>query len=431
MIDGARYPDSLNVPWLTLALNDLFVGPLGRLREFLRTYGNETSHPRAAFIRLTDCYRGLEAGIERDPGLALVTLAEAFPDPTELRTLKHDCVRRLIESSDLDSTWAAVYFLVQTQEAKAFEHAAVEFGPYVERIWQNKRADVLSLLGRMGANDNAHSFVDKLAEVIAPEDVPSIWREQTTVLPLLIHHRPQLATYPAAWDMSSAGQRDLWEGLVNSTKDGAIWGLAVSAMIQMNVGFNERVSVELAGDSITNGLATWLGHGDVRLPSRGWRDALRGSLKASLDAGDLTPEVLAFVTWVFPSYELRAIRGDRPDVQRLVREGIPRIPESLRAYTLFWLTALGLQSNDEAGVMLLAAAFLPVYEAVARSHYPAEAWDILAPILPELYFGLDWDRCRRMRGALREWLRKNRRYVDLLMQRSSGTELRRLVESLR
>ncbi len=99
--------------------------------------------------------------------------------------------------------------------------------------------------------------------------------------------------------------------------------------------------------------------------------------------------------------------------------------------TLFWLTALGLQTGRQDGLALLACAFFPVYEAVARSDYPSEAWDLLAPILPDLLLGWEWDRCRRLRLALRSWLRDNPKFAGALVQAAPKMEYAELVQSLR
>jgi hypothetical protein len=99
--------------------------------------------------------------------------------------------------------------------------------------------------------------------------------------------------------------------------------------------------------------------------------------------------------------------------------------------TLFWLAGLGFQTPGRDGLAILSSAFFTVYDTVAGSYYPREAWDLLASTLPELPFYLEWDRCRRLRKAMKLWLGNNSQLADAIEHAASRREHARLIRDLR
>jgi hypothetical protein len=421
-------------PWARIALDDLAVGSGGPLRKFFFSYGSDVEAPRHGFAPLTECFAGLGGGEEDDPVSRLAQVAAAFPQPTDALSLKRDQLTELTQLTDpagLDSLWAAAFFLLHAREAAAFGRVPLDLGPHTKHLWQRKRADVLSLLGSLPQSDRANDFLQALAAALTPEDVPLLWYEQRSALSRLLVHQASLAADAAAWAMPESGQRALWETLRATTNDQHTWALTCTAMLQAQCAFAERETVTLAGPSLADGLLRWLEAGDVRLPSPEWRKALRTPLANAMKDADLAAPLLALAAWTITPEEARSLSGNRPDVQALASHSGPRIPKPLLLPTLFWLTALGLQTPAKGGLALLIRAFFPVYETVARSHYPGEAWELLAPILPTPSYGLGWDRCRLLRRALRRWLRDNPSFSKEMVRGAPSEEYAGLVRNLR
>jgi len=426
-------PPQPEPPWALPVLHNLLAGSKGGLREFFLSYGSDVETPRHAFARLAECFGGSSSGEEDDYGRRLAQVGTLFPQATEALCLKRDRLSALTsnsEPSDLDSVWAAVYFLLQAREAVAFSRVPFSFGPYAGFLWQRKRADVLALLGSLPENERASDFLRAIATVLTPKEVPTLWHEQHAALTLIIATRPGLATDPAAWIMPEAGQRALWDSLHSATSDPRTWALTCGAMISAQCAVAESETVSLAGPFLAEGLMTWLGSDGFRLPSFAWRTALRAPLASALRDGDLPPPLLALAAWALPSDHARALTGHRFDLQAVAQQGLVGVPEPLVLPTLFWITALGLQTQGKDGLSLITRAFFAVYEAVARSHYPSEAWELLAPILPDATFGLGWDRCRLLRRALGVWLRNNPSHADAMRKAAPTIELTLVVEKV-
>jgi hypothetical protein len=418
--------------WVHRAVEDLQEGSSGSLRRFLFKYGSDIEQPRESFPKLVESFTG-PASTEEDPNNRLAQLAAAFPNPAEAVTLKRDQLSAAMQApeSELFQSLAAAHFLLRAQAANAFASVPVDFGSQGSNLWRHKRADVLALLGALQESERSEAFRKAIALALSPEDIPTLWREQHRALPHLLAHNPRLATFPSAWMLPQTGQRAVWESLRSATSDPQTWASICTAMLQAQCAFLETETVELAGEALTHALEQWLRTEGFRLPSYAWREALRPPLTNVIQSDGVRTSLLALATWALPASRARSISGKRADVQLLATAGLAELPNALALPTLFWLTALGFQTPGEEGLNLLSRGFFKVYDAVATSSYPGEAWDLLAPILPELFLGLDWDRCKRLRLAMSNWLAHSPSLGTALAQTALTKSHASLIHSLR
>jgi hypothetical protein len=379
------------------------------------------------------CFADHETSADNNPARELAQIAAFFSEPADALTLKRDRLTALIggeNRSDLDQSWATIYFLFHAPEALAFSQVRVDFGFHTEFLWQCKRADLLALLGHLPDNAHANDFIAALAVVLKPEEIPILWHEQPAALPRIIAILPSLATTAAAWNMSTAGQHYLWESLRAATIHSHCWGLICGAMLEAQCAFAEREAVALAGSYLTEGLMNWLKTDKIQLPSLAWREALGDPLARALEETALPPSLLALAVWTLSPEQASSLSGHRSDVQAIARLGIDDVPAPLVLPVLFWLTILGFKTPGEDGFRLLACAFFRVYDAVALSDYPREAWERLDAALPDSHGWWDWDRCLRLRRALQRWLLDNPSFADAMSQAAPTAEYTQLVQRL-
>jgi hypothetical protein len=65
------------------------------------------------------------------------------------------------------------------------------------------------------------------------------------------------------------------------------------------------------------------------------------------------------------------------------------------------LVTLGLRADGAEGVNLVVRGFFPVHKALASDNYSSDSWRLLSPELPHLGFWREWDRCEKLRRAVR------------------------------
>jgi hypothetical protein len=131
---------------------------------------------------------------------------------------------------------------------------------------------------------------------------------------------------------------------------------------------------------------------------------LRPLAEERLAGGTLPAPALAFLAAIVPPNIAASLPAMRPDLQELASQGLEALPVSLRVPTAFLLVTLGLQASGEFGAPLLACGFFPVYEALEGATEPPEAWRLVQPQLPTLWFWEEWDRCLKLRRALEHWV---------------------------
>jgi hypothetical protein len=179
----------------------------------------------------------------------------------------------------------------------------------------------------------------------------------------------------------------------------------MAAMFVTATGVAVRDSVRHAQSFAISGAFRWLQTDFAQrlLPAQIWREALATPAAERLkDKTPLKPDELAFCTWLVPPKDLREIISPRRrDLIQLAESGLDAIPRPLRTHTAFLLVALGLQLKGEEGIRLLGNGFFAVYEALETMNYSTDSWMLLAPELPRSASWKEWDRCGKLRKAMR------------------------------
>jgi hypothetical protein len=391
-------------------MHDLVTGPAGLLRQFFFRFGSDVSPSRIAFVPLTRAFLPAEEEEESDIGAHLRQTAVLFPKADEAVTLKKTQLSDLspLSPDNLDRVWGATYFLLTSNNSDAFRQIAVDIHSWTSLLWQSKRSDVLGLLSSLHRSERTEAFLNALAQAISHEELPIIAREQPEFLRDLAARRPLIATEPKAWAMSGSGQQLLWDALDESTDNAEIWSKVVGAMLRADCAIQENQSVKLSGTFISETLASWLTSPTFRLPAPGWRSAFKTALMDGQWQPSADPPLFTFAIWLMPPRVAAEIDGHREDVQKLLSK-LGDVPKPLLLHTQFWLVAVGLKTSGRDGARLLAAALIPVYDALSRSDYAGISWDVLTPLLPDSLMGPDWDRCKRLRRGLRNWIDENER----------------------
>lgn len=438
--DTARHAIELEDAWVRVTIEDLMEPDRSGFRSFLQLHALEADNPRAVFARFGAAFDFLVARPVENYSDRLGLLALMFPHPTEAVRLKEWLVSIPLEASgeaDVETAWRVVFFLATAPQAAAYANVTFDHGRLAPVLWQKCRDRVVVLLGdlvRQRESSAATSFARAVANALSPADLSWIAEARPELVPVMVGHRSTLAFAVATWRLPAHIQSQIFDVLDRLSLTQEVWSQVLGAMFVAATGVSVRQVVEKAGPLAMEGALRWLHEGEsIRLlPSEGWRDALALPAEDMLCAGDnLEPGSLALCAWCVSSgCAKRVLSASRTDIRNLVTQGLERIPEPLRMPTGFLILALGLLSRDISGLPLITCSFFGVHEALKHGNYSTESWQMLAPELPYLGWWRDWDRCEKLRLAVRDWFRRHSGSEDILLDAADSSERRMLVREV-
>jgi hypothetical protein len=408
-------PSPSDQKWICAAADDLFSPETSEFRLFLHTNGADISDPRSAFAKLAAAYDELIKQPGGDWGEKLIFVGRIFPGASEAVRLKEwmTAPQELISSEQyLERSWATASFLLSARpEARAYASVSFDYARSAPLLWTAKRESVLSLIARLvrqPENPSAAAFVTAVADTIQPQDLRSICDERPELIVLFVRHRKSLAFETDTWQLPEHIQWRIFETLDGLSLDGQDWGKIMATMFLTATGVAVRDAVEKAGPHAIECAFRWLDSplAQKYLPSQIWREALAIPAANRLaDDEHLSPSRLALCAWLVPPKVARqTLTANREDVQRLSGQPLDTLPPPLRVPTAFLLVMLGLNAESPEGLRLLAKGFFQVHDALASNQYASESWSLLYPELPRSPWWKEWDRCEKLRRAVRKRL---------------------------
>jgi hypothetical protein len=414
IVDSNVPPSPSALPWLQTACEDLKGDSARGLRRFLFTYGSDIEKPREAFAKLAAAYMHAFADPSDDWVSKLRAIGQIFPNQSEALRLKELLLkpaRTPDQQKNLERAWGTASFLLDAPEASAYSNVSIDHSHWAKLLWEFKKDEVLSLLGRLvrqREKPTGTAFVAAIANTISPEDLQPISKNHPELVPILLSHRPALAKEACTWQLPDHTQWQVYDVLDRLSLDEKEWSEIEAAMFIAAAYVAVRESVAKAGQHAMEGALRWLNNkvSQEYLPSEAWRQALAAKAgKLLAEARRLQPDELALCAWLaHPDAARHLLSAERPDVQSLALQQLENIPSPLRSYTAFLLVTLGLRAVGPEGLSPLVRGFFAVHEALATISFSSESWQILSPELPRLVIWRDWDRCEKLRRAVRAWL---------------------------
>jgi hypothetical protein len=396
--------------WIHTALNDLLVPDAAGFRSFLREYGADVSSPRRSFALLTAAYDQLRLRPENNWIERLRYIGQIFPSPSEAQRLKESLITLadLPESErDFAHTWATTSFLLTQEESTAYAGLTPDYSSLASKLWHTGKKEVLSLLAqlvRQPESPAATAFASAVANLIRPDELRLISDERPELIPIIFSRCPKLAFHIDAWQLPENTQWRVYEVLQGLSLGSKEWAEIMAAMVLSATGVAVRDVVAKAGPHAIEGAFRWLEStiANEFLPSQVWREALAVSAASRLrDPEPLSPAKLALCSWlVAPESARQLLSASRQDIQVLARS-FDALPKPLRVPAAFLLVTLGLRDGNVEGAQLVVQGFTLVHDALASRDYFPESWALLSPELPYLGFWSDWDRCEKLRRAVR------------------------------
>ena len=391
--------------WTILAADDALQAGGGAVRSFLWSVGDKNT-TRSDFESFLKVYEGLEEALPLSSILELT--ADLFPRPTDGHTLKRAILGdpKAVRIPRIDSK-AMLLALATTDRHQSFDADQLFIKEQASRLLREQPTAGCLLLGdlfRASLNPIGDEILNTLILAMRPEDALQFAGEQQQFLPGLFRANANLATSAQLWRVARDRKRELFESIAAqpSLEPEVVRGI-IDALLDSN-------SDAFIGRAFTQ----W---GTVAvLQTLDWIEAHGGSLTEGCRAA-LTSHVPDVMTWVGTEREKSTAM-----LAALAHVVAPHASQIARHDSRVWLRALhALRKNhrgDEenymcAFVLALALCNAPpapldlVSESFERVHRLAEkellrddAWLILQPLVPELSWRRNWDKCERMRRAL-------------------------------
>ncbi len=270
-----------------------------------------------------------------------------------------------------------------------------------------------------------------MAGRVSQDEIQWLWNTHPELLVVLVRLNPNLATTPSVWRLPERGQWSAVEALEANTVSQVLWRKIVRAMLTAGTTVGAQEVTHRAGAAALDAALDWIIDSlSADIPLSLWREVLRPLAEERLAGAMLSPSELAFCTAIVPPTIAARLSATRADIQALASEPLEKLPSSLRLPMAFLLVTLGLQASAEIGASLLARGLFPVHEALEGATEPPEAWRLLQPHLPVLWYWQEWDRCEKLRRGLANWLRAYPTAFKTVLAAARNHADRQLVESL-
>jgi hypothetical protein len=401
--------------WIIAAYEDICNPKTDGLRTFLRAQGADVISPRSAFSSIVKLFTYTGESSSATWGKVLREFSAYFPSPADAKSIKSSILRfaTIGERSNSNAIIETIEFLATEHSDGAFSEIAFDFDRAISSIWKNERYALLKLLAAPSEATGGNrwmSFAKSVAKNISGEEVPKLWILHPSMLQLLVSLRPILTSATEIWQLPERAQWRVIEVLERGPISGDIWESTVKGMLRAGTTVGIREIVENAQSIIFRAAMSWQWNDSPTVPlPLVWRDALRGEAERILTSESLPTDEIVFCAFILHPVKNKFLTL-RSDIRELSRIDLDGLPEALQLPTAFLVVMFGLQTDGPIGAAFWAQGFFRVHDALGATDEPPEAWRLIHPYLPTLWFWDEWDRCEKLRRGLRIWLKRNADY---------------------
>lgn len=388
----------LSKPWLRAALADLNEGENGKLRTFLKRYGEDVRKQRGSFRPLADIYAASINGFLRHADVvSLIDIVRsAFPEPDDALRLKDDLMSGLFAE---EAQVEVLCYALQKSET-SFPVPSPRYFASLTRFWPSRSKSIINLaqVGLDRRDELGVMALRMIADVLDPIVFWSETQDMGDLRNAILLARPSLIE----GEMISDIDDDTLAIIINSLDDIKIKSVedevrnliyresetliqaVCSRLPEATLGALTEVS---SLPNVPASLNSW------------WAEILRN--KSILDAQTISKipsfkGLLSFIErleWLSPEIKdagcegwLSAIEAAKDDCSRDERDVL-----------FVSLLTLAINTNDLFSERLAIETFDTVYERVLSSKLTWSARKKLESHLPDLNWTKNWDLGLRLR----------------------------------
>ena len=387
---------------LSSAIDDALIPDGGPFRHFLWTVADTTSNRAdfASYVKLFDAFNA------QTDALTLVELiADIFPQPSAGNSLK----AQLFESRETgslshDARHSILRALATTDKYRSFDSAFLRDGLIAKLFTASPESTrrLVSDLFRSSLNPLGDEILSKLVRAMDADDARQVISAQPQLLPAIFRANPDLAASPQLWSLAGDRKRELLDSLVAQEICPELVSRIVFALLDSGSDGFIRRAIERWGRDAVFAALDWIENhqGQMSETSRGTLTFNVPDVMSWVESGTRSVPGLVAAAHVVAPYPYQIAKHDStvwlPALKALQESG-----NQLEAtYIQTLLLALGLCSAPPAPLDLIAECFETIHEKAELEQLRDDAWVILQPLVPELHWWNNWDKCERMRRGL-------------------------------
>jgi hypothetical protein len=389
---------------LMSAISDALIPDGGPFRQFLWTVADANSRLAdfASYVKVFDAFSA------KADALALVELiAQIFPEPTAGTCLKAQLLGSC-HTGSLTTGYSEqniLRALATTDKYASFDAGAILDDELIATLFAaspRPTRRLVSELFRSNLNPLGDGLLAKLVRAMDTEDAQEVIDEQPQLLPALFRANPDLAASPKLWSVAGDRKRELLDSLVAQEIRPELVSRIVSALLDSGSdGFIRRAFERWGKDAVFAALDWTENHqGSMSEICRGALTFQVPVVMAWVESGTRSTPALATVAHVVAPYSYQVAKHDSTVWLRTLRALQEGGQNEEATYVQTLLLALALCNAPPAPLDLIAESFEAIHTKEEKERLRDNAWMILQPLVPELSWYNNWDKCERMRRAL-------------------------------
>lgn len=400
----ASYGENLYSENLASAIDDALIPNGGPFRQFLWTVADVTSN-RADFTAYVKVFDALSA--PSDASALVELIAQVFPEPSAGVCLKAHLLSngQTGVSTDEYAGHNILLALATTDKYSSFDAESLLDDQLIAKVFaaspQPTRRLVAELF-RSNLNPLGDELLTKLVCAMDAEDAQEVMIDQPQLLPALFRANPNLATSSQLWLIAGDRRRELLDALVaQEIRPEIVSGIVSALLDSASDGFVLRTFERWGKDAVFAALDWTENH--AGLMSETCRGALTfkvSEVMSWVESGTRSTPALAAVAHVVAPYSYQIAKYDSTVWLRTLRALQENGQDEEATYIQTFLLGLALCNAMPAPLDLIAESFEVIHAKAEKEQLRDNAWMILQPLVPELSWRKNWDKCERMRRAL-------------------------------
>ena len=389
---------------LRTAVEDAGLPDGGVFRRYLWMVADASSR-RADFVSYARIFDALHASTEAVTLVELV--AEVFPEPSagsalKLRLVGNRHTKPLsVECPQQDILLA----LATTEQHSSFHIGSTLNDELAARLFAespDRTRRLVADLFRSNLNPFGDDLLTTLVRAMDVNDAQEVVSDQPQFLPALFRVNADLAVSAKLWSIAGDRRHELMESLVaQEIPPKLVRGIIPALLDSGSDAFLSRAFEHWGKDAVLAAL-DWTENHQGSMPEA-CRQALTFQIPSVMNwvesESRSTPALIAAAHVVAP-YCNQISKND----SRVWRHAFNDVRESGQqgdaTYLQTFLLGLALKNAPPAPLDLISECFEAIHRKVSWQELRYDTWLILEPLVPQLSWRKNWDKCERMRRGL-------------------------------